>query len=260
MRTRRGCPSVRAPASVASVPCLVLDSDVLELDAILFDVGGTLLRLDHAFLAECARRRGHQVEVASVARGEAQARLEVDRRAADAGGVPDQDADRLVGYFASVLRAAGVVEEDAAWVAHTAAEAHRDENLWRVPLDGAAEALVGLRERGFKVGAVSNADGRVVSSLELAELAAHLEIILDSHLEGVEKPDPEIFRRALARFDVPAARCAYVGDIYAIDAIGARRAGMHPILIDETGSYPPLDCPKIARLGQLNHGETGPSR
>jgi putative hydrolase of the HAD superfamily len=239
------------------VPRLRLASQHFELDVILFDVGGTLLRLDHAFLAACATQRGYALEVASIARGEAQARLEVDRRAAAEGGVRDRDADRIEDYFASVFRAAGVAAEGCEGLATTVASAHRDENLWRVPLDGAAAALENLRARGFRVGAVSNADGRVAALLEKAALAPHLEVILDSHLEGVEKPDPELFRRALARFEVSADRAAYVGDIYAIDAIGARRAGMHPILIDETGSYPPLDCPKIARLSEL-HGE-GPA-
>jgi putative hydrolase of the HAD superfamily len=203
-------------------------------------------------MVDCAGQQGHALEIASIARGEAQARLEVDRRAAAAGGVRDRDADRLEGYFAAVYRAAGVASSACESLAESVASAHRAENLWRVPLEGAAAALASLRERGFRLGAVSNADGRVAALLQTAALATHLEVILDSHLEGVEKPDPELFRRALARFGVTADRAAYVGDIYAIDAVGARRAGMHPILIDETGSYPPLDCPKIARLSELS--------
>ena len=47
------------------------------------------------------------------------------------------------------------------------------------------------------------------------------------------------------------ARAAYVGDIYAIDAVGARSAGMAPVILDTTGAYEGLDCPTIARLEQL---------
>jgi HAD superfamily hydrolase (TIGR01549 family) len=118
-------------------------------------------------------------------------------------------------------------------------------------MPGAAAALAALRARGFRVGVVSNADGRVAALLEAAGLAPHLETIVDSHLEGVEKPDPEIFRRALARLGVAAHRTAYVGDIFAIDVLGARAAGLSAILIDETGAYADAECPRIASLAEL---------
>jgi FMN phosphatase YigB (HAD superfamily) len=50
---------------------------------------------------------------------------------------------------------------------------------------------------------------------------------------------------------ISAARAAYVGDIYAIDVVGARGAGLHPVLIDETGSHLDADCPRITRLVAL---------
>ena len=74
---------------------------------------------------------------------------------------------------------------------------------------------------------------------------------MDSHLEGVEKPDPEIFRRALERLRVEAQRAVYVGDIYSIDALGARAAGITPVIVDPTGTYRELDCPVIADLSEL---------
>ena len=73
-------------------------------------------------------------------------------------------------------------------------------------------------------------------------LARHLQLVLDSHIEGVEKPDPEIFRRALARLSLSAPRTVYVGDIYSIDALGARAAGLTPVLLDPLGGYADADC------------------
>jgi putative hydrolase of the HAD superfamily len=67
----------------------------------------------------------------------------------------------------------------------------------------------------------------------------------------VEKPDPEIFERALRRLDLPAQRVVYIGDIYSIDAVGARAAGLSPVIIDPTGSYGALDCPTITDLREL---------
>ena len=118
-------------------------------------------------------------------------------------------------------------------------------------MPGASAALAALRARGFRVGVVSNADGRVAAMLEAVGLAPHLEMIVDSHFEGVEKPNPEIFRRAVARLRVQAARTLYVGDIFAIDVVGARAAGLAAVLIDETGGYAGVDCPRIASLAEL---------
>jgi putative hydrolase of the HAD superfamily len=233
------------------VPRLSLASAALELDAVLFDAGGTLLRLDYGFLCASARRHGCELSDAALARAEAAVRREIDRRAAQAGGVRDRDADRVAGYFAAILERAGVAGERVSAIAPELASEHARANLWRVSLPGAAATLAALRARGFRTAVVSNADGRVASLLAAADLARHLDAIVDSHFEGVEKPDPEIFHRALARLGVAPARAAYVGDIYAIDALGARAAGRAPIVIDETSGYGELDCPRIAALAEL---------
>ena len=59
---------------------------------------------------------------------------------------------------------------------------------------------------------------------------------------GVEKPDPEIFRIALRRAGVEAAEAVHVGDLYAVDVVGARRAGLEPVLLDPHGRYGDRGC------------------
>jgi HAD superfamily hydrolase (TIGR01509 family) len=233
------------------LPRLSLATAALDVDAVLFDAGGTLIRLDYAFMRACAERRGGAVSERALARGEATVRREIDRRAAETGGPRDRDADRIAFYFRAVLEAAGAARAVADAAAEDLAAEHARANLWRVSMPGAAHALAQLRARGFRTGVVSNADGRVAALLEAAGLAPHLETIVDSHLEGVEKPDPEIFRRALARMTVSAERTVYVGDIFAIDVVGARAAGLSAVLIDETGGYADVECPRIAALADL---------
>jgi putative hydrolase of the HAD superfamily len=78
--------------------------------------------------------------------------------------------------------------------------------------------------------------------------------VLDSRDLGVEKPDPRIFLDACARLDLPPARCAYVGDVVAIDVEGSRAAGLHPVLFDAYGSYTPEasgGAPRAAEPAQL---------
>jgi HAD superfamily hydrolase (TIGR01509 family) len=228
----------------------------VELEAVLFDAGGTLIELDFAFMAQRAQAAGVRIGPESLRRAEGAARRAIDRGAGPHGAL-DRDEQRVGGYFGAILRAAGIPRDVISALSGALEVAHAHDNLWRVPLVGAVETLRELRARGLRTAVVSNADGRVQRTLEAAGLTPHLELVVDSHFEGVEKPDPEIFRRALERLGVAAERAAYVGDIYSIDALGARAAGLAPVLIDRSGVYADSDCPTIAALAELL-GEGGP--
>jgi len=225
-----------------------------NLEAILFDAGGTLVRIDYAFIAEAAADVGVAVSERALLYGEAAARRAIDACADPLGNVGDSDASRIPGYFENLLRSAGLPEDTIAPVSRAMEAGHAESNLWRVPLEGAFETLRGLRARGVRTAVVSNSDGRVRAKLANLGFAEHLEFVVDSHEEGVEKPDPEIFHRALGRLGVPPERAAYIGDIYSIDAVGAREAGLRPILIDPTGAYDSIDCRTIAALPELLEG------
>ena len=221
------------------------------LDAVLFDAGGTLIELDYAFIGGVAARHGAPIAPEALRRAEGVARREIDRRAERADRSLEDDAARRPSYFATLLAAAGLdsgVRE--AVVADLEAE-HARVNLWRVAVRGAQGALARLRARGLRLAVISNSDGRVAQVLAAVGLAEPFEAIVDSHFEGVEKPDPAIFQRTLTRLGVQPARACYVGDIYAIDARGARAAGLHPVLVDGVGAYAALDCARIGSLDEL---------
>lgn len=225
-----------------------------QLDAVLFDAGGTLIELDYAFIASAAAAREVEVAPAALRRAEGQARREIDRRLQDARAILEGDSGRRPSYFATLLDAAGVAPHARDALVPALGAEHARENLWRVAAPGAHAALDALRGRGLRLAVVSNSDGRVAQALHGVGLASGLELILDSHLEGVEKPDPAIFRRALERLRVRPERACYVGDIYAIDALGARAAGLAPVLIDAVGAYAALDCAVVAHLDELVAG------
>ncbi len=222
-----------------------------ELDAVLFDAGGTLIELDYAFIASRAARHARGMEPAALRRAEGAARREIHRWAERPDRTLEGDAARRPSYFATLLEAAGLEPcvRDAV-VSELEAE-HARVNLWRVAVRGADAVLARLRARGLRLAVVSNSDGRVAQALASVGLAAHFEAIVDSHLEGVEKPDPAIFRRALERLRVQPERACYVGDIYAIDVCGARAAGLAPVLVDEVGAYAELDCARVGCLDEL---------
>jgi len=221
------------------------------LDAVLFDAGGTLVRLDYELMSRCAARCGAPVSPDALHLAEARARRDIDRRAHAEGGVHDSDAERVRDYFETLLDYAGASADAVRSAGSLLREEHARRNLWRVVCDGARETLHEIRALGLRVAVVSNADGRVEGILQTLDLHRYLDLIVDSHHEGVEKPDPEIFRRALDRLGVSAERAAYVGDIYSIDALGARAAGLYPVIVDPTQTYGGHDCDTIADLRQL---------
>lgn len=225
-----------------------------DLAAVLFDAGGTLVHIDYAFVAARAAALGVSVSERSLQHGEAAARRAVDDRAERLGRVEGTDATRIEGYFAAMVGASGVPEEAVQPIVAAMLAGHAESNLWRVPLPGAAETLAALRASGVRTAVVSNGDGRVRSKLAAVGLVSALEFVIDSFEEGVEKPAPEIFRRAVGRLGIAPERAAFIGDIYSIDVVGARAAGLRPILIDPTGGYGAVDCHTISALGELVEG------
>jgi len=220
-----------------------------RISTVLFDLGNTLFHFDHAFAAAVITRHGRAVSAADVATAEYHGKRAIDAqmRARRTG----TDATRHQPYVEAILDGLGV--PPAAWP-HIAAEL-RDENtrnsLWRVVHADTPAVLAALRQRGFRLGVVSNADGRVPAALAERGLAQHFSAIIDSHIVGVEKPDPRIFHLALDACGATPAEAMFVGDIYEIDVIGARNAGLTPLLIDPLGLYEAVDCERIDGLGRL---------
>jgi HAD superfamily hydrolase (TIGR01509 family) len=90
--------------------------------------------------------------------------------------------------------------------------------------------LDSLRDRGLKVGLVSNAidpPALLHRDLEQLGVAARLDVAVFSSEVGRRKPDPAIFERALMALDVAAEDTLFVGDTLASDVAGARALGMH---------------------------------
>ncbi len=155
-------------------------------------------------------------------------------------------------YFVTVIRRAGVPEAQVDLASETLRRQHHEDHLWTWIQEGAAEALVRIREMGYRLGIVSNADGRVEALLQRLGLAELVEFVIDSHAVGVSKPDPRIFRMGADRLGLPPEECLYVGDLYAIDVIGARGAGLQPLLLDpfdRLGHWEDVD--RIASVAEL---------
>lgn len=104
-------------------------------------------------------------------------------------------------------------------------------------LPGVAE-LVSALARRYRLGVVSNTHQRALIDEQLQTMRIeHLfDPILTSIELGVRKPHPRIFRSALAALRLPAREVLFIGDSYEADYRGARRAGLHGVLIDSPGT------------------------
>jgi len=90
--------------------------------------------------------------------------------------------------------------------------------------------LESLRDRGLKVGLVSNAfdpPALLRRDLEQLGVAERLDVAIFSSEIGRRKPDPAIFEHALEALGVDAGRTLFVGDTLATDVAGAAALGMH---------------------------------
>ncbi len=111
--------------------------------------------------------------------------------------------------------------------------------LWSRIIPGSVAGLRTLVATGVHVGVVSNADGTVAERLAAQEvlqvgpgIGVEVTCVIDSGAVGVTKPDPRIFQIALDAIGVAAADTWYVGDMPGIDVVGARAAGLRPIVMD----------------------------
>lgn len=160
----------------------------------------------------------------------------------------------------------GKVDHSFWWTFHTHLlneldsfnEAVRDELVantqnsanWDQILPGTREALDRIKEQ-YAIAVISNADGRIDAVLRRCGICDCFECITDSGNVGHEKPHPAIFAAALKDMKADPTESLYVGDVFSVDYVGARNAGMQAVLFDVSGAYREQEHPRVESLAQL---------
>lgn len=220
------------------------------IDTVFLDAGGVLCHPSWTRVAEALARHGAAVSADALAAAEQRATHELDR--ADVISSTD-DRSRGWLYFNLVLQHAGVPQHagtDAALA--ELREYHQHENLWEYVAPDVEPGLAALRDRGLRLVVVSNANGRLRHLFDRLHLTHWFDHLLDSHEWGVEKPDPRLFQLALEQANAAPERTVHVGDLYYVDVVGARRAGLREaVLFDLAGLYEGVDCPRVTSFAAL---------
>lgn len=113
-----------------------------------------------------------------------------------------------------------------------------------------------LRDEKFRLGIISNLSGhsRVserYAQLQELDLLSLFDVITMSGEIGFSKPNPEIFLMSVGKLDgIKAGESMFIGDSYFFDVLGARAAGMVPVLLDQNLGTD-YGCMKIASIKEL---------
>lgn len=219
------------------------------VETVFLDAGGVLVYPNWSKVSEALARHGVDADPDVLARAEPRAKRQLDTGATIAA---TNDVSRGWLYFDLILTYAGIPLSDATTAAlEDLHEYHRTSNLWELVPAHVAPTLDALRGRGCTLTVVSNANGTLCRHFDRLGLSTAFGCVLDSWDVRVEKPDPRIFEIALERSGARAETTIHVGDLYHVDVIGARSAGLRPVLLDEAGLYESADCPRIRALPEL---------
>jgi putative hydrolase of the HAD superfamily len=226
-------------------------------EAVLFDWGDTLMRWawDDSLV-----EAGHRAGLAAIGRDSSP---EISERFRDAylpllhvpGTLEEVEYPALV---RRLLAESGIDVDDAQLEAFLEAE-HEAWSDARQLGPTTHALLESLRERGLKLGLVSNAvdpPWLLHRDLERLGVSGRLDAAVFSSEIGRRKPDPAIFRRALELLDVAPANALFVGDRLATDVAGARALGMTTVqalwFFADEDTEPEADYQAFTQIDVLN--------
>ncbi|MGQ9475477.1 MAG: HAD family hydrolase [Actinomycetota bacterium] len=222
--------------------------------AVFFDAGNTLL-LPHPSVEEVCLEvlasHGLRADSEAIRRGlELADRYYEDRYwEDDTFWASEEEAAAMWGeMYALAMREAGI--EPSRELGRELYEEFGKGDRWALYPD-VMPTMERLHGMGMRMGIVSNWDVRLPGLCHHLGLSSYLEFVISSANLGRIKPEASIFRAALGRVGVEPGEAVHVGDHYYADVLGARAAGLHPVLLDRAGRAWKTDCPVIRSLSEL---------
>jgi len=222
--------------------------------AVFFDAGETLVHPHPTFpdlFARVLRREGHPVDADTV-RERIHVVFDRFKQAADTNELWTTSPERSRRFWHEVygifLGDLGIAPDEGL-IDRVYAEFTDLANY--ALFEDVPPVLEKLRGAGLKLGVVSNFEEWLEQLLEELGVIGYFEVRVISGLEGLEKPDPRIFRLAMERAGVRPEGSVYVGDNPEFDVGPAAAVGMLPVLIDRRDRFPDADAIRIATMDVL---------
>jgi putative hydrolase of the HAD superfamily len=222
--------------------------------AVLFDAGETIVSPHPSFpelLAQILGKGGHPIDPATI-REQLHVVADIFTTAAEEGELWSTSPERSRAFWGRVYRRLlgelGVPYEDG--VARSIYETFSDMANYRL-FDDVLPTLELLVTAGVRLAVVSNFEEWLERLLEALGVTRYFEVRVISGVEGVEKPDPKIFRLALDRIGVEPEEAMYVGDSVHFDVEPATAVGMLGVLLDRRGRFPDHAGLRITSLEEL---------
>lgn len=213
----------------------------MRFRAVLFDAGETLVHPSPSFpelFSRIVRDAGHERDPDDVLEASATVlrRFSEASRDGDLWTLSPEASRRFwLGVYGRMLESLGLPSADG--LRETLYEGFTDLGNYAM-FDDVAETLDGLAEAGVTLGIVSNFEAWLEDLLAALGVRGRFPVRVISGIEGIEKPDPRIYRLALERAGASPGEVAFVGDNPEFDVVPPAVLGMYPVLIDRRERHP----------------------
>jgi putative hydrolase of the HAD superfamily len=227
----------------------------VPIELLSLDAGGVLVFPNFERISDTFARHGITVSPDALRAADPHGRFAVDTADRVAA---TSDADRGSMHFRVMLAHAGVpADAPIQGVLEELWAYHAEHNLWEYIPPDIIPALDRLAATGIPLAIGSNANGIIHRVFERSGLRRYFSVICDSQVEGVEKPDRRFFEILVARAGGRPETTLHVGDLFHVDVVGARSAGLQAMLLDPYDLYAGYDVTRVKSLAQLATVITG---
>jgi putative hydrolase of the HAD superfamily len=199
----------------------------LEIEAVLFDMNGTLRRREpHAQTQQAAAAR-----LSRLLKKEIVSQADWDQMASCYRNYANWAQEHETKLSEAEIWTRWILpeypSEQIAPVASHLTLAWSERKGRVLPQPGAEAVLAALKQRGYRLGIISNSISTldIPGSLEAFGWQTYFEVVILSSAVRVRKPAPEPFLEAARRMNIAPQHCAYVGNRILRDIAGCKRAG-----------------------------------